>query len=50
MFWTDPSFLTTALIVALAIQWIPARKNSSSPNKVRIPSSRNDRRNGPKGE
>jgi len=49
MFWTDPSFLTTALIVALAIQWIPARKNSSTPTKVRIP-SRNDRRNGPKGE
>ena len=49
MFWTDPSFLTTALIVALAIQWIPARKNSSSPTRVRIP-PRNDRRSGPKGE
>jgi|GEM_PF-5696850 len=49
MFWTDPSFLTTALIVALAIQWIPARKNSSSPTRVRIP-TRDDRTSGPKGE
>ena len=28
MFWTDPLPWTTALIVALAIQWILARKNS----------------------
>lgn len=40
MFWTDPSFLTTALIVALAIQWIPARKNSSSPTKIRVTAHR----------
>ncbi len=40
MFWTDPSFLTTALIVALAIQWIPVRKGPSVPSRIRITDER----------
>lgn len=49
MFWTDPSFLTTALIVALAIQWIPTRKNSPTSTRVRVP-SRREQENAQKGE
>ena len=40
MFWTDPSFLTIAMIVALAIQWIPVRKSPSVPSRIRITDDR----------
>ncbi|MBC8260403.1 MAG: hypothetical protein H8E43_01120 [Planctomycetia bacterium] len=36
MFWTEPTFLTTALIVALAIQWIPVRRGPSVPSRIRF--------------